>query len=89
MWQVIIPIAAIIVLASTLYRNVCPYPTGDGYWFPIMAGGWLLAAIIAVLVAPGTARRLGLALASSEGIGPDAGDAGPGGTAHVGRHRAR
>jgi amino acid transporter len=68
MWQVIIPIAAIIVLGYTLYRNVYPYPTGDGYWFPIVAGAWLLAAIIAVLVAPGTARRLGRTLATSEGI---------------------
>jgi hypothetical protein len=35
---------------------------------PIVAGAWLVAAIIAVLVAPGTARRLGRALAASEGI---------------------
>ena len=35
---------------------------------PIVAGGWLVAAVIAVLVAPGTARRLGAALMSREGI---------------------
>jgi len=62
MWQVIIPITAIIVLGYTIYRNVYPYPTGDGRWFPIVAGCWLLAAIIGVLVAPRTARRLGTAL---------------------------
>jgi amino acid transporter len=89
MWQVIIPIAAIIVLGYTLYRNVYPYPAGDGRWFPIVAGGWLLAAIIAVLVAPGTARRLGLALASGEGINPYAGASDDTKTAHVGRHRAK
>jgi ABC-type thiamin/hydroxymethylpyrimidine transport system permease subunit len=68
MWQVIVPIAAIIVLGYTLYRNVYPYPTGDGRWFPIVAGAWLLAAVIGVLLAPRTARRLGAALMSREGI---------------------
>jgi amino acid transporter len=73
MWQIVIPIAAIIVLGYTLYRNVYPYPSGDGYWFPIVGGAWLVAAILAVLLAPGTARRLGAALAAREGI-TDAGD---------------
>ena len=49
MWQVIVPIAAIIVLGYTLYRNVYPYPAGDGHWFPIVAGAWLLAAVVGVL----------------------------------------
>src|SRR5215472_12346322 len=43
-WQVIIPVAAIIVLGYTLYRNVYPYPTGDAYWFPIVGGIWLAVA---------------------------------------------
>jgi amino acid transporter len=68
MWQVIIPIAAILVLGYTLYRNVYPYPSGDDFWFPIVAGGWLLAAVIAVLAAPRTAKRLGDKLLSREGI---------------------
>jgi amino acid transporter len=67
-WQVIIPVAAVVVLGYTLYRNVYPYPTGDGYWFPIVAGAWLAAAVLAVVVAPRTARRLGDALAAREGI---------------------
>ena len=68
MWQIVIPIAGLIVLGYTLYRNVIPYPTGDGRWFPITAGVWLAAAIVAVIVAPGTARKLGAALAAREGI---------------------
>ena len=68
MWQVIIPIAGIVVLGYTIYRNVYPYPTGDGHWFPIVAGAWLAAAVIGVLLAPRTARRLGAALMSREGI---------------------
>ena len=67
-WQAIIPAAAIVVLGYTLYRNVYPYPTGDGYWFPIASGGWLVAAVIAVIAAPRTARRLGEALTTTEGL---------------------
>jgi amino acid transporter len=68
MWQVVIPAAGLVVLGYTLYRNVWPYPAGDGRWFPIVSGAWLVAAIVAVIVAPGTARRLGAALAAREGI---------------------
>jgi amino acid transporter len=71
MWQVIIPIAAVAVLGYTIYRNVYPYPTGDGFWFPIVAGAWLAAAVIGVLVAPGAARQLGAALAAREGFTSD------------------
>ena len=45
MWQIVIPIAAIVVLGYTLYRNVYPYPSGDGYWFPIVGGAWLALVI--------------------------------------------
>ena len=60
MWQVVIPLAALALLGYTLYRNVVPYPaSGPGHWFPIVSGGWLLVAVVAVLAAPKTARRLG------------------------------
>jgi amino acid transporter len=71
MWQVIIPVAAIVVLGYTLYRNVSPYPTGDFRWFPIVAGVWLAVAVIAVVLAPGLARKVGAALMSREGIARD------------------
>ncbi|HJZ27086.1 MAG TPA: APC family permease [Streptosporangiaceae bacterium] len=67
-WQIIIPIAGLIVLGYTLYRNVIPYPTGDSAWFPVVAGVWLAVAVVAVIVAAGTARKLGAALAAREGI---------------------
>ncbi|HYB49127.1 MAG TPA: hypothetical protein VED20_17510, partial [Streptosporangiaceae bacterium] len=45
------------------------YPTsGPPEWFPVVSGAWLLAAVVAVIVAPGTARKLGVALAAREGI---------------------
>jgi amino acid transporter len=68
MWQIIVPVAGLVVLGYTLYRNVWPYPTGDGRWFPIAGGIWLAVAILAVIVAPRTARKLGAALAAREGI---------------------
>ena len=34
----------------------------------MVAGAWLVAAVIAVIFAPGTARKLGAALAAREGI---------------------
>jgi hypothetical protein len=67
-WQIIIPIAGLAVLGYTLYRNVIPYPTGDSAWFPVVAGVWLVVAVVAVIVAAGTARKLGAALQAREGI---------------------
>jgi hypothetical protein len=76
MWQIIVPILALVVLGYTLYRNVIPYPpSGPGQWFPVVAGVWLLAALVTVLVAPGFARRLGDALTAREGISADRADA--------------
>jgi amino acid transporter len=68
MWQIIVPVAGLVVLGYTLYRNVWPYPTGDGRWFPIAGGVWLVVAIVAAIAAPRTARKLGAALAAREGI---------------------
>ncbi|HEY2522882.1 MAG TPA: APC family permease [Streptosporangiaceae bacterium] len=76
MWQIIVPILALVVLGYTLYRNVIPYPaSGPGQWFPVVAGVWLLAALVTVLVAPGFARRLGAALTAREGIAAPGGNA--------------
>ena len=69
MWQVVIPIAGIIVLGYTLYRNVIPWPAaGPARWEVITSGIWLAVAIVAVMAAPGTTRKLGAALAAREGI---------------------
>ncbi len=69
MWQVVIPLAALVMLVYTLYRNVIPFPTsGAAMWFPIVSGAIVVAAIIAVLAAPQAASRLGANLAAEEGI---------------------
>jgi amino acid transporter len=68
-WESVIPLAGLGLLGYTLYRNVIPYPaSGPGHWFPVVAGGWLLAAVAAVLLLPGTARRVGECLATGEGV---------------------
>ena len=77
MWQIIVPLAALVVLGYTLYRNVIPYPpSGPGRWFPVVAGIWLVVALVVVFVAPGFTKRLGAALTAREGIGEPAAAAG-------------
>jgi amino acid transporter len=69
MWQVVVPVLALVVLGYTLYRNVSPYPSYDDgapFWFPIVAGAWLLVGIVVVLVAPAIAQRAGAALTAAE-----------------------
>jgi amino acid transporter len=68
MWQIIVPIAGLVVLGYTLYRNVWPWPPGSAGWIPSVAGIWLVVAVIVVIFAAGTARKLGAALAAREGI---------------------
>jgi amino acid transporter len=82
MWQIIIPILALVVLGYTIYRNVWPYPHMHGdkgvenpaFWFPIVAGGWIFLCVIAVLAARGAAERLGRSLAAEEGFMTDPSD---------------
>src|SRR3954451_18503998 len=45
MWQVVVPIAALLVLGCTLWRNVIPFPSpSDGalFWNPIVAVIWIV-----------------------------------------------
>ncbi len=58
-WQVVVPILAVALLGYTVYVNVVPYPTGPAAWFPVISGGILLVALLAVLAAPRLARRVG------------------------------
>ena len=68
MWQLIVPVAGLVVLGYTLYRNVWPWPAGSAAWIPLTSGIWLAVAVIVVIFAAGTARKLGAALAAREGI---------------------
>ncbi|TQS42959.1 APC family permease [Cryptosporangium phraense] len=67
-WEVIIPVAGLIVLGYTLYRNVIPLPEGKSLVAPAVAAVWLLVGLVAVLAAPRLTRRAGAALTADEGL---------------------
>jgi amino acid transporter len=78
--EVVLPLAGVLLLIYTIYRNVVPYPTGSAAWLPVVAGIWLLIALVGVLGAPSFSRRLGQRLVTDEGfdiVGPGESD-GPG-----------
>jgi len=59
MWEIVIPLAGLVMLGYTIYRNVIPYPTsGPAQWFPIVAFGWVILVAIVMLLSPGLAERL-------------------------------
>jgi amino acid transporter len=66
--EIIIPLAGIAVVVYTMYRSIFPVPSGPAEYYPYIAGGWIVIAILAVLVNPGMARRIGSRLARDEGI---------------------
>jgi amino acid transporter len=58
-WEIVVPIAAVVVIGYTLYRNVLPYPDANpARWFPVAAGGWLLVVLLVTFLVPGFAQRL-------------------------------
>jgi amino acid transporter len=62
-WEIVIPLAAVVVIGYTLYRNVWPYPDGNpAQWFPVVAGGWILLVVIVAFAVPGFAERLAVGL---------------------------
>ena len=56
MWELVIPVLALVVLGYTVFRNVVPYPTGAAAAFPLVAGGWIVLGILAVALVPRLAR---------------------------------
>lgn len=67
-WELIIPVAGIIVLGYTLFRNIWPLPTGVAWWGPAVALGWLVVGIGWVLLRPNAAVRAGEQLTKAEGL---------------------
>ncbi|MFJ1764065.1 hypothetical protein ACIOD2_27370 [Amycolatopsis sp. NPDC088138] len=67
-WHLVFPVGALAVLGYTVYVNVVPYPTeGPARWFPLVAGGVLVLAVILVLAAPAYARRVGERIGTLDG----------------------
>jgi amino acid transporter len=68
LFELIVPVAGIIVLGYTIYRSVWPFPVGAARWEPILAGVWLLIGVVGVFAAPSFSRRLGENLMTDEGV---------------------
>jgi amino acid transporter len=70
-WEIVIPIAAVVVIGYTLYRNVFPYPDANpAQWFPVVAFGWILLVAIVAFAVPGFAQRLAGGLRELDHTGP-------------------
>ncbi len=67
-WEIVIPLAAVVVVGYTVYRNLVPYPTGNSFWVPIATGAWLAVVLAAVVGSPRLARRIGVRLVEDEGL---------------------
>jgi hypothetical protein len=66
-WELVFPIAAIVVLAYVFDRNA----TGQLYpfnWFPWVVLAWLAVGLAIILSVPGLARRIGANLTEAEGM---------------------
>ena len=68
MYEIIIPILALGVLALTLWLNLTFDPTQAGFRFQIVVIVWLVIGAVVVLGMPGMARRVGESLEADEGL---------------------
>ena len=67
-WEIVIPILTLAVLGYTIFRNLDPYPTGPTFWLPIAAGIWVAFSLIVLIAMPALTRRIGVELASEDGL---------------------
>jgi amino acid transporter len=66
--ELVVPVLALVILGYTIYRNVLPYPTGEGGWNPAIGAVWLLVAVVLVFARPEIARHAGERLTADEGL---------------------
>ena len=68
-WEIIIPIAGLIVLVYTLYRNVIPFPaSGAARMYPIVSAIWLAVGLVTVWARPAFTKKLGEKLLADENL---------------------
>lgn len=71
-WQIVIPLAAVVVIVYTLWRNVLPYPDANpARWFPVAAGGWIAVVVLVTFLVPGFAQRLAVGLRQLDETEPE------------------
>lgn len=65
----LVPVLALGVIGYTMYRNVLPWPTtAPGRANIIIAGVWVLVAVVVIVAAPAAARRIAGSLERDEGL---------------------
>ncbi len=68
-WEISIPIAGLLVLGYTLYRNVIPFPaSGAARAYPIVGALWLLIGIVAIFARPNLSAKVGERLTADENL---------------------
>ena len=68
-WEIVIPVAGILLLVYTLYKNVIPFPTsGAGRAYPIASAIWVIIGIVGIVMRPALAKRLGEKLTADENL---------------------
>jgi TRAP-type C4-dicarboxylate transport system permease small subunit len=68
-WEIVIPLLGLAMLVYTLFRNVWPLPTtGAGQAYDVITITWILLAVIGVLVAPKTAKKMGDRINADENL---------------------
>jgi amino acid transporter len=67
-WEVVVPFLALVVIDYTLLRNVYPYPTDAGAWYPIIAALWVIVGVLLTFVRSAATRRAGEKLMAEEGL---------------------
>jgi peptidoglycan/LPS O-acetylase OafA/YrhL len=72
-WEVVVPFLALAVIGYTLLRNVYPYPTDAGAWYPIIAALWVIAGILLTFVRYAATQRAGESLMAEEGLAAETG----------------
>jgi amino acid transporter len=72
-WEVVVPFLALVVIGYTLLRNVYPYPTDAGAWYPIIAALWVIVGVLLTFVRYAATRRAGERLMAEEGLAAETG----------------
>ena len=67
-WEVVIPVLALVLIGYTLFRNVIPYPEGGAGIYPAVSAGWIVLGVLLVLVRRRAAAAAGERLTANEGL---------------------
>ncbi|MEA2630461.1 MAG: hypothetical protein QOE66_680, partial [Chloroflexota bacterium] len=67
-WEIVIPLAALVVLGATLWFNLSFDVTSTAFYYEIITVAWLVLGLILVFGMPGIAHRVGMRLEQDEGL---------------------